>query len=127
MSKKSDESERVDQALSPEEKERVLNGFHRLMREQRAWRRWLRSAKGNEGSEKIPPNSTPHGRSRPIGMFSKLDDGRILWLRPSGAFTWDGKGWIPATGVGPASALEARLMTDKEIQDLISKGILTAD
>jgi hypothetical protein len=59
-----------------------------------------------------------------LPLVSKLKDGRLLWLaREEPKVLIDGS-WIPAVGVTFGSATESKPLSDDEIRDLMSKGML---
>ena len=58
-----------------------------------------------------------------VGIVQKLEDGRILWMRPDRPVTLKGTSWVTAVAVSFKAFCESRPLSKEEISDLISSGV----
>jgi len=59
-----------------------------------------------------------------LPLVSRLSDGRLLLLTRKSAKVLEGGSWVPAKGVTFGAATESKPLSDSEIRDLMSEGIL---
>ncbi len=58
-----------------------------------------------------------------IGIVQKLKDGRMLWMRPDGAFTLKDTSWVRALGVSFKAFCESSPLSKEEISNLVISGV----
>ncbi len=58
-----------------------------------------------------------------VGIIQKLEDGRILWMKPDGPVILKDTSWVTAEGVTFKAFCESNPLSKKEVSDLISSGV----
>lgn len=61
-------------------------------------------------------------------LVSRLFDGRLCWLRHSDgmALVFEDGSWVPAKGLTVGAVTESKPLSNEDISELISQGILPA-